>query len=324
MSRLPDPAPAAGYLHPAYAASLAEFGAPYCLPASGGWVLERTVPGGASPNAPAHAGHAHADLAHDAMGCYPLFACRNWQCLPGDLEAVGRRWVSLAVVADPFGPGESVLRRAFPDRVLPFKPHFVVDLQRPAHLPSHHRRKVRAALRSVRVEVCADPPALLDTWVALYGNLIDRHRIGGLRAFSRSAFAGALRVPGIVALVATAGGETVGAQLWYVQGEVAYSHLVASSPGGYALGAAYALHWFALDYFKGRVQWLDLGGGAGATAASQGEDGLARFKQGWATETRMAWFCGRIFDRPRYAALAGARGVTAGGYFPAYRQGEFL
>ncbi len=35
----------AGYLHPGYAESLAEFGTPRLLPRSEGWALEREAPG---------------------------------------------------------------------------------------------------------------------------------------------------------------------------------------------------------------------------------------------------------------------------------------
>jgi hypothetical protein len=55
-----------GYAHPAYATSLAEFGRPHELIQSSGWILERAVPG--------------TDV-RDAMGCYPIFACRDWSLM---------------------------------------------------------------------------------------------------------------------------------------------------------------------------------------------------------------------------------------------------
>jgi hypothetical protein len=68
---------ATGYSHPAYAASLSEFGAPLELPRSGGWLLRRAIPG---------------SDACDAMGPYPLFACRSPAGLAEDLrELDGRR-----------------------------------------------------------------------------------------------------------------------------------------------------------------------------------------------------------------------------------------
>jgi hypothetical protein len=304
-----DAGDATGYLHAAYAASLAEFGTPRLLPRSGGWILERRIPGRDD---------------HDAMGCYPMFACRDWTQLPLDLAELGRDLVSLVVVSDPFGAYTSAdLHRAFPDQVALFKQHFVADLDRisPAMIKKHHRHYARRALARVEVELCPDPAAFLDEWVELYTTLIVRHNLEGIQAFSRAAFARQLCVPGIVVLRATERGRTVAAHLWYVQGNVAHSHLAAASERGYGLMAAYALYWCALAYFRGKVRWLALGAGAGTQR--EDADGLSRFKRGWATDTRNAYLCARICDRERYAALAAERKTSLGRYFPAYRQGEF-
>ncbi len=66
---------------------------------------------------------------------------------------------------------------------------------------------------------------------------------------------------------------------------------------------------------------LDLGASPGVSRDTS--DGLTRFKQGWATGTRMAYFCGRIFDRDKYAWIVGAKSARDTDYFPAYRKGEF-
>jgi hypothetical protein len=63
-----------------------------------------------------------------------------------------------------------------------------------------------------------------------------------------------------------------------------------------------------------------LGAGAGTSAA---DSGLDRFKQGWSTDFRTAYFCGRIFDRKKYEEIVRLRNVPATSYFPAYRVGEF-
>jgi hypothetical protein len=68
------------------------------------------------------------------------------------------------------------------------------------------------------------------------------------------------------------------------------------------------------------LKWLDLGAGAGA--GDDGADGLRRFKCGWTNTTRMAYLCGRIFDRAKYRRLAEGKGVRD--YFPAHRKGEFV
>ena len=304
------PAGAAGYAHPGYVASLAEFGTPRPLPRSGGFLLERDIPGGGD---------------RDAMGCYPLLSCRDWDRLGDDLAALEGALVSVAAVLDPFGPAEPErLRALFPDRTLPFKEHFVADLQTHdlASLSRHHRYYARRALSRCEVEVCAEPERHAAEWTGLYATLCARHHLSGIKAFSPAAFEAQLRVPGLVMLRALAGGETVGAHLWYVQGEVAYSHLAAASARGYDLMVLYALYYRACEHFRGRVRWVDFGAGAGVAADGE-EDGLARFKKGWANDVRTAWFCGRILDRARYAKILAARGLKDDGYFPAYRKGEF-
>jgi hypothetical protein len=305
---------ATGYAHPAYADALAEFGAPRLLPRSGAWILERTVPGTDDT---------------DAMGCYPLFACRDWGRLAADLAELDDELVSLVVVPDPFGDHDlSYLEECFPDACKPFKEHFVADLEMSplVFVHRHHLRYARNALRDVLVERCPEPLAYLDDWVNLYATLIERHTIQGLRRFSRGSFARQLAVPGIRAFRAASESGTVSMLLWYVQGDVAYYHLGASNAAGYELRASFALFWHAIEHFRAAgIRWLDLGAGAGVAEDPGG--GLSRFKQGWSSGTRPAYICGRIFDRDRYEDLARRRAAVAapGGdaYFPAYRDGEF-
>ena len=261
----------------------------------------------------------------DAMGPYPIFACADWAGLASDIADLQDELVAVSLVADPFGAATADdLARTFGDLVTPFKEHFVVDLRgewRETTHP-HHRRNVRRALAALEVEPVDDPPALLDDWVALYGELIDRHQIAGPAAFSRDSFAAQLRVPGIAALRAVEGGVTVGATLWYVAGNVAYYHLGAYSARGYELAASFALFDRGFERFAAEgVAWASLGAGAGLDRAA--EDGLTRFKRGWATTTRTAHLCGRILQRGAYDELAAERSRPGTPYFPAYRVGEF-
>jgi hypothetical protein len=129
-------------------------------------------------------------------------------------------------------------------------------------------------------------------------------------------------VPGLELFRASDGDETVGMTLWCVDRGVAYYHLGAYSDVGYERESSFAIFWYALDYFARRgVQWLDLGAGAGVS--TDGNDGLARFKRGWANTARTAYFCGRILDRARYDEAVQLRNAGATDYFPAYRKGEF-
>lgn len=299
-----------GYLHSGYAESLAEFGQPRLLPKSRGWILKRQIPG---------------YPLYDAMGCYPLFACQDWSQLHTDINSMAGELISLALVTDPFGAYDAAyLQRCFKDVVIPFKEHFIIDLGRKldTFVSSHHSRYARKALQNVFVQRCHDPAQFLGEWVDLYAFLIARHRIDGIPSFSRSSFERQLNVPGITMFRAVHKDVTVGMTLWYTKGEVSYYHLGAYSDLGYQLRASFALFWSTIEYFSASgLRWLSLGAGAGVNGKNP--DGLSRFKQGWSTGSRPAYFCGRIFHRERYLHLAKATAVTATDYFPAYRRGDF-
>jgi hypothetical protein len=279
------------------------------LPRSNGWILERPING---------------FPYYDAMGCYPLFVCEDWSQLNADLEQVGKHLVCLSLVTDPFGEWNSEnLHQWFPELVIPFKQHFVIDLSQAPEtfITSHHRRNVRKALQEVRIEECADPVSYLDDWMVLYQTLVKRHTVTGMAAFSRESLAGQLSVPGTVAFRALHHDATVGMLLWCGQGNRSYYHLGAYSPLGYELGASFALFDYSIKYFAEReFRWLNLGAEAGAAG---GDSGLRRFKQGWSTGTRTVYFCGRVFDRTKYEEIILAKGVPPTNYFPAYRLGEF-
>ena len=298
-----------GYSHPGYAASLSEFGNPRALPRSGGWILERPI---------------LRTPYRDAMGCYPLFACRDWSKLDLDLEELRSELVTLTIVADPFGNHDPAqLGKCFPTLVTPFKEHLVTDLSRSpeSFVATQHRRKAQKALERLDIECVEDATSFTDQWIELYATLIQRHGIRGLTAFSADSFRAQLAVPGISMFRAVSKNKTVGMTLWYADRDVAYYHLGAYSDLGYELEASFALFWHVLEYFSSqRLQWLDLGAGAGLSARD-GSDGLTRFKRGWATGTRTAFLCGRIFDHSKYEQVVKDR--DANDYFPPYRKGEF-
>ena len=298
-----------GYLHPAYVLSLSEFGEPLELPASKGWLLKRIIPG---------------TSYFDGMGPYPIFSCKDWSGLENDLEAISNQLVSVSLVTDPFGDyTQQDLQGWFKDIAKPYKNHFVVDLhKKPEEFVSkHHQRNARHALNNIETEMVDEPAQILDDWTSLYEILIERHQIKGIARFSRTAFSAQLAVPGIVAVRAVFQGQVVGMLLWYVQGNIAYYHLGAYTPEGYQRKASFALFWKCMEYFsEGGVKWLNLGSGAGTQGK---DDGLTRFKKGWATGIRTVYFCGRIFDRQKYNTLLAKRKVkTSTEYFPAYRAGE--
>ena len=294
-----------GYLDRGYVESLAEFGSPVRMPASGGWILERPC---------------SDEGDRDAMGPYPLFMCTDWSGLARDVESLRDGLVSLTVVTDPFAPvGPELVREAF-SIVRPFKTHHVLDLGGSGcdAISRHHRDSARRSLRRLEIDACARPADHLDEWMEVFSVLVARHGLRGIKAPSRAAFARQLDTPGLVMFRGAIGGHAVASQLWFVTGEVAYGHLMAATPEGYASHAFYGLTWSAVEYFAGRVRWLDFGGAAGRLDLPDSR--LAGFKRGWTNDTRTAWLCGRILNTKRYQALS-AR-VSSSDYFPAYRAGE--
>ena len=297
-----------GYLHPAYLQSLREFGQPIALPDSKGWLLKRRI-------------NSSAD--NDAMGCYPLFLCEEWERLADDIRSLESSLVSVALVADPFGNhSKELLDRSF-DSARHFKSHFVVELGPPLEkiVSKHHCYYAKKALEINHVEVVLDPRALLPDWCRLYNNLISRHGLHGISAFSPASFDRQFEVDGLVVFQALYQGRIVGMHLWMVNGTVANSHLAAFSNEGYECLCAYALYWEAIRHFTGKVAWLNLGAGAGWNPDAS--DGLTQFKRGWATGTRPAFFCSSILQPEKYKNLCEDRCISKTSYFPAYRSGEF-
>lgn len=296
-------------MHPAYAASLEEFGTPLELPFCGGWILKRQIPG---------------FPYHDATGCYPLFACRDWSKLPSDLDAMQKQLVAVSLVTDPFGKfSPDFLQRHF-DLVRPFKEHFITDLRYPISkiVRKDHRQAALSSFRKgVEVERVQDPMKHVDTWASLYDVLIEKHRISGIRTFSRNAFAKQFSTPGFLMFRAIHKDVTIGASLVYVDRETAYNHLTASSQAGYKLKAPCALNWYKIEYFAKRLRWLELGAGAGVE--NDPTDGLSKFKMGWSTGTRTVYFCGRILDDIKYKKIINTLRNEPTNYFPAYRRHEF-
>ena len=300
-TRAPD-----GYAHPLYARSLSEFGDPLELPRSQGWLLRRQIPG--------------TDAA-DAMGCYPLFACGDWSRLGEDIEHL-EGLVSLVLVIDSLGNFDAERHGRHFDEVRPFKPHYVTDLSLPVEriASPHHRKYARRGLRQLKIERHPSPPDLLAEWTALYGLLVERKGITGIKAFSRESFSTQLETPGTVMVVARLDGKLVGAHWYLADGPNAYAHLAALAPEAYRLNASYALHWRGIELLAELgVRWLDLGGASGRGDVPA--DGLGRFKRGWSTATRPAYLATRIFDQGRYDELSCTVG-DADGYFPAYRAAE--
>ncbi len=299
-----------GYLHPAYANVYADYGIPLKLERSNGYLLERSIP--------------NSDMC-DAMGCYPIFCCKNWYVLAEDLDELARRGIiCVSLVTDPFGPlNEEELRRIF-DTVIPFKTHYVADLStsRDKIISAKRRRSAEKALEIINVELSSDPMRFVGDWLTLQQELVDKHSIKGMKLLNKNAVERLFAVPGVTVLRASIGDVTVGMHIELIQGDVVYGHLASYSSTGRRHGVSAAIHAWEIEYFIGKKKWINWGGGASGIEPGE-KDGLTEFKRGFSNAIRQTYFCGKILDGAAYSSLVHKTGNDQSRYFPAYRTGEF-
>lgn len=299
-----------GYLSREYATSLNEFGTVLPLKASGGWLLKRPIE---------NTGY------FDGMGIYPLLCCHDWSALPDDLASLNKDLVSVSMVSDPCGNyTKNELQNYFSDICIPFKTHFITDLKKNIKtiVSKHHLRNVKKACSNVSVNVEYEPEQVLSKWNTLYCHLIQRHNIQGIAKFSETVFNAQFKTPGLTIFSATYEEEIVGMVLFIKTADIVYYHLGAYNAVGYQTKASYAIFWNAIEYFQSNgYSLLNLGGAAGIS--DNKNDGLSRFKHGWSSHQRLAYFCGKIFDRKAYDALVKkSSGIINENYFPLYRSGS--
>jgi hypothetical protein len=290
------------YATDAYVGSLLREGRAVAVPEWGCSAIVRPITGG----------------SEDGSGAYPLTIMREDADIAGGLarlESMGL--VSIVVVMDDFHrPPLERLDREF-DFVRPFKNHFVY---RPGQMPSsytkHHRYLVRRALRDVEVGPI-DLLRHLDAWMELYATLTARHGFSGIHDLPSDHHRTLATLDGVTAIAAWCGEKLTACHIWVHHRGYVHSHLGASSASGYMNGASYAVYDASIRHFSD-AELINLGGVAGYT--NDPNDGLARFKRGFANATARSFICGKILDRRRYAELIGldaARAQTA--FFPAYR-----
>lgn len=249
----------------------------------------------------------------DARGPYPLAPVISVDRAEDDFAILAaHKIVSLILVIDPMrAPTPVAMAKAF-DRVTPFKDHFVRELGLDQPYGHHHRTKVRRAYRACETRIVRLVDHL-DEWSSLYEALSLKHQISGIQAFNRQYFDSLAELEPLMA-AAFIQGELVSAHIWICYQDYAYAHLAASSPNGYRQSAAYAVYDHSFRHlFDLGVRMINLGGGAGITAPSQG---LTYMKQGFSTGTLPCYLCGKIIDIAAYNSL------TAGlqtAFFPAYR-----
>jgi hypothetical protein len=264
--------------------------------------------------------------AFDFAGPYPCVAVFDYRALADDIAALqGTDGVSVVFVTNASDEAEVVRRLRGLTLCAPFKTHHLVRFDTPwrDYLSAHHLRELRSAWKErLTTRICATTAAYASTFWPLYQVLIARHSIGGIPALSPDIVAAQCALPGMMAVEVLDGSDVIAASLWAHDGREAHIHLLAQTERAYALRASYLLYEAALDHFSGRVEQVNLGGGAGLS--DDAEDGLSRFKRGWSNATAQTYLCGEILDQALYRSLSATHGTTASSFFPQYRTPEGL
>ncbi|MBL4659145.1 MAG: hypothetical protein JKY19_02225 [Alcanivoracaceae bacterium] len=296
---------ASGYFHENYAQSVKEKVQTIHLEKSCGWLLKRKIP--------------KSDL-FDAINCYPLLCCKNWEHLQSDIDNIPKNIISISIVSDPFSDLDMSRISTTFDLIKKFKQHYIVDLTTETNFSPHHKREIRRAYKkNIDIKYCNNPLEYLDTWNNLYKRLISKHNIRGNTAFSKALFVNQFNIPGLLCFRAEINGEVVGMVLWYTSNKNAYYHLTAYSDSGYKNGASYALMNYSISFLKKLgIKLATLGAGAGLTTSAN--DGLSQFKSGWSHYTKPVYFLGKINNRTDYHKMISMAQSKTSSFFPAYRQ----
>jgi lipid II:glycine glycyltransferase (peptidoglycan interpeptide bridge formation enzyme) len=242
--------------------------------------------------------------------------------LSDDLANINEELVSVACVLDPYGSYDiNRIESIFPEICIPFKTHYYIDLQsyKEKNIANNHRRNAKKAKQVIDIRPVKTPQFAVDRWYKLYENLIRRHSINGITCFSYNSFQKQLEVPGAYLYEARYNSITVGMVLFYIQGDYVHYHLAAYNEDGYKYRASFGIFHDAIKHFKSLgLRQLCLGGTSGTKDSS--DNGLVRFKKGWASGKRIAWFCGKIIDHRKYRTLVEQKGLQKNTFFPAYRK----
>lgn len=292
-----------------YCRCLEDFGSPFLLDDSSGYLLRRDV-----------TGSTLADLVFP----YPMFTVEDEGLLLRSLQG-GRAagMISATIISDPlsdFTPSADSW-----DLSVRWKTHLIVDNSKPS--ANAMSTKVlyysRRASERFGFEVSfsrEDRMSLIDDWLSLWGMLVERHGLQGLKALSVQYFRRLFELDEVFLAVLRNETGVHSIHIWIIDGDRAYSHLHASDAKAYECSANYLL------YSEELLRLPEIGCRRcllGSASGTGGDDGLFRFKKQFSNSTSENHLLGLVIDRKTYGDLTGSP-THDGGYFPSYRHGELL
>ncbi len=293
-----------GYQHPGYARSFSGNAQIKRLEHSGGWLLRRPV---------------NNQGIEDLCNAYPMFVGDNVTALAVDLAAMDHTQVaSIILRSDPFD--DYSITGGLPgfDIVRPFKHHYIASLERPwRSFVRKSSRKVAARVRQQFEFSCVPQPSTrAHTLWQLHQLMLEKQ--GANKAlWTSEIIAAQLVLPGVTVFEVSDTTQTHAIACFMAVADRVYAHLLGVTEEGRAQNIIHGIYAYALDYFRDQARYIDFGSNAGL--ADDPEDGLSCFKQGWCSETRTSYLCGKILNPSLYTELCYQHGVSSATFFPAYR-----
>jgi hypothetical protein len=194
-----------------------------------------------------------------------------------------------------------------------------------SEMSDNHRTALRRSQRLGYVPEIVPLASVLDRFVAVYDETMNRVQASDAYRYPREYFADLAERDDVTCCVVRRDGDVAAACLFFESPPIVQAHLggtltahLSASPFLLALHAA-AQHARARGH-----RWLHLGGGVGGS-----KDGVFRFKAGF-SPVRFQMFAARLVIDPdayadlvtrREAALGTPGALRATGFFPAYRAG---
>lgn len=244
-------------------------------------------------------------------GYYDLASVYPFSVDSLDLFAPPRDAITTTVITNPLGNNSTMIGEDY-------KLHAVAEcnLFRMAILPENHRRNIKKCQVQALTLVSISPADNADDLINLYPNLIKRHNINGVTAYTPDQLRTLLKVPGAVLFkVRCVEYGIVNVSLFYIYKDDAYYHLSCQSDHGYKINSNFLMMYDAIRFFKSLgLNRVEIGSHPDGAI----NDGLARFKTGFSTCTLPNQIFKYIHKPDIYAKLCVDRDLN--GYFPAYRQ----
>ncbi len=254
---------------------------------------------------------------YDAAGTYPIMPFTKDTNIPAGIDELKQHgFVSLVMVLDDFHRPELDALHPYATTLSPFKTHYLYRRSLgELTYDTHHKRALKKAVKSVQVDI-ANLADHVEAWTDLYHQLTTKLQLKGLHAFPLAHHQILASLENVIFLGAWIEDALVAGHIFVRHNNILMSHLVASNAAGYEHRASFALNDFAIRHFTD-IDIINFGGGAGNSVGT--DDGLARFKRGFANDTANTYLCGIILDTERYETLSKAHTAHNSSYFPRYR-----